>query len=147
MATPKNGNVIFLRYKNSTIFTLVGQVSGGLEVSADMIDITTKDSAGAATFMAGRKSGTVSVSGTYDPAATTGTGSLDVFALLNAGTEIEAYWGEKTSATTYFTSKAFITSFSVDAEKDSVVNWSASLQLSGAITTAVGSTTAGTSTL
>lgn len=138
----KNGNLCLLRYKSaSTTYTLSGVVSNSVEISHDPIDVTTKDHVGVATYIAGRKGGTMTVSGLYDPAATTGTGALDVFALLTAGTEVEAYWGETTAATKYFKALAFITSISVDAEKDGVTQWSANLQLSGAITVETNATT------
>lgn len=144
----KNGNLVLLRYTtSSTIYCLAGTTSQGIEMSSDMIDVTTKDNSGTAAFVAGRRSGTMTVSGLYDPEATTGKGALDMFALLNAGTGLTVYWGEITTADYYFTASAYLTSFSIDAEKDGVSTWTANIQLTGAITTAVGSTTASTSTL
>lgn len=138
----KNGNLLLMRYKSgATTYTLAGTVSNSVEISHDPIDVTTKDDSGVAKYIAGRKGGSMTVSALFDPAATTGTGALDVFALLYAGTEIEAYWGESTAGNKYFKANAFLTSFSVDAEKDGVSQWTANLQLSGAITVETNVTT------
>lgn len=103
---------------------------GGLELSADTIDVTTLDSDGYREFIQGLKdAGEVAISGFFNPADTNGqkalydnfdSGALTAFSIVfpsNMGAE----WGFN----------AIVTGFSTGAEMEDAVTFEASLKVSG----------------
>lgn len=127
-----NGNAFLIKF--STKF-IAGVTSNSIEISADMLDISTKDSGGWATFIAGRKSGTVTLNFLYDTdgADATHYDIDDLWTAFSAGTELTILMGQYGLGEKYFQSKGFINSLSIEGEKDSVVSVSASIQLSDLI--------------
>ena len=103
-------------------------------ITADSLDITTFDSSCLREFIAGLRSGTIDISGFYDPDDTTGQKAM-LTAML-AGTTLETTQQPKIlwDATNGLSADAIVTSLTIDAAVDGLVNFSASLQLTGTIT-------------
>lgn len=134
-----NGNLILIKlYYSGTTKLIVGSTSGAIEIASDVIDITTKDSAGWATFMPGRVSGTINVNFLYDPELHSSyMDIIDLFDAWKDGTAMTVYFGQWTENTSRITASSYITSISIDSGKDDVTTVSMTLQLSGAITISI----------
>ena len=103
-------------------------------LTADSLDVTTFDSACLREFIAGLRSGTIDISGFYDPTDT--TGQVAMMTAFLAGTVLTTTQKPKIlwSGTYGIEADAIVTSYSVDASVDGLVNFSATLQLTGTIT-------------
>ena len=112
--------------------TLMGRTTGSLDMSADMLDTTTADSAGAKEYIGGEYGGTVQVGALYDPEAI--EGFSESFGYLKAGTILTIKWGPTTPGSTYYTSSALISSVNLTGDKNSIASYTVNLQLTGAIT-------------
>lgn len=102
--------------------------------SADSLDVTTFDSNCLREFIAGLRSGTMDISGFYDPTDT--TGQVAMFTALYNGTTLTSTQKPKIlwNGTNGFEADGIVTSYTVDAAVEGVVNFSATIQLTGAIT-------------
>jgi len=102
-------------------------------LTADSLDVTTFDSACLREFIAGLRSGTMDISGFYDPTDTTGQAAM--FTAFLAGTLLETTQKPKIlwDGTNGLTADGIITALTVDAAVDGLVNFSATIQLSGTI--------------
>ena len=103
-------------------------------ISADSLDTTTFDSSCLREFIAGLRSGTMDVSGYYDPTDTTGQKAM--LTAMVAGTTLETTQQPKIlwDGTNGLSADAIITSLTIEAAVDGLVGFSASLQLTGTIT-------------
>jgi len=105
-----------------------------LNNSADSLDITTFDSSCKREFLAGLRSATIDISGFYDPSDTNGQVAMwtayDAGALLTTTQKPKILW----DGTNGFEGDAYITSYNIDVAVDGVVNFSATLQVTGALT-------------
>lgn len=103
-------------------------------LSADSLDVTTFDSSCLREFIAGLRSGTIDISGFYDPTDTTGQKAMLTAHL--AGTTLETTQQPKIlwDGTNGLSSDAIVTSLTIDAAVEGLVNFSATLQLTGTIT-------------
>lgn len=104
---------------------------GGLELSADTIDVTTLDvTDGYRTFIQGLKdAGEVSISGFFDAGDTTGQQAL--LTALDAGTETAMTIVFPTTIGYTWTFNAIVTGFSTGAELEDAVTFEATLKVSG----------------
>jgi len=102
--------------------------------TADSLDVTTFDSNCLREFIAGLRSGTVDISGYYDPTDT--TGQVAMFTAFLAGTTLTTTQKPKVlwDGTNGMEADAIVTAYTVDATVDGLVNFSATLQLTGTIT-------------
>jgi len=102
-------------------------------LSADSLDVTSFDSACLREFIAGLRSGTMDVSGFYDPTDT--NGQVAMMTAMLAGTLLTTTQKPKIlwDGVNGFTGDGIITSLTVDAAVDGLVNFSATIQLSGTI--------------
>jgi len=127
----QNGTATVLKL-NSTI--IARGKSNGFEQTANMIDVTNKDSAGNKAFIPGDKSATMSFEGLFDEAI----GTTGGFEMLNdgiqAGTLFTALFGGATGKT--YSYGAYISSLSRTAPEGDVETFSCTLQLTGAQTKA-----------
>lgn len=109
---------------------LTALLSNSMEFSADMIDVTTKDSTGQfKEYLAGEKGGTATAEALYDPAAA--EGFSEAFADLVAGTTLTVYWGETGNTETYYSCEALIERIRIDGPKNEAASWSVDLRFTG----------------
>ena len=102
--------------------------------SADSLDVTTFDSSCIREFIAGLRSGTMDISGFYDPTDT--NGQVAMFTACLAGTTLTTTQKPKIlwNGTNGFEADGIITAYNVDTAVDGTVNFSATIQLTGAVT-------------
>lgn len=103
-------------------------------LTGDSLDVTTFDSSGLREFIAGLRTGTVDISGYYDTTDT--NGQVAMLTAFLAGTKLTTtqqptiLW----NGTNGISADGIITAYNVDATVDGIVNFSATIQLSGTIT-------------
>lgn len=102
--------------------------------TADSLDVTTFDSSCLREFIAGLRSGTMDISGYYDPTDT--NGQVAMFTAFLNGTTLTTTQKPKIlwNGTNGFEADAIVTAYNVDTTVDGLVNFSATLQLTGTIT-------------
>jgi len=115
--------------------------SQNLDVAVDMIETTTKDSAGAKTYIAGEIGATFGIEGKLDPAATYSV--TELLAAIQAKAALSCTYGEgvKTSGGRILTFSALMSGYSETGGQNSEGTWTASLQITGAITEATSTAT------
>ena len=100
-------------------------------ITGDSLDVTTFDSSCTREFIQGLKSGQMSISGYYDPTDSTGQAAL-ITAVLNGDNVDNPKF--LVDATHGFTAESsVVTGVTIDGEVSGLINFSATLQLSGAI--------------
>jgi len=111
-------------------------------ITGETLDVTTFDSSCLKEFIAGIRSGTMDISGFYDP--TDATGQAAMFTALLAGTTLTTTQQPKIlyDATNGFSADGVISSLSTSASVDGTVEFSASIQLTGTITVEIAVETA-----
>lgn len=109
--------------------------SAELSVSADMIDITTKDSAGWGENMPGKKSWELSGEGKFSFDA--GYSPEDLFTAMVNKTKLSVKLKTATSGNDEYAGDCYITSWSVSAGVEDAASFSFAFQGTGAITKAV----------
>ena len=99
----------------------------------DTLDVTTFDSSCFREFIVGLGGGSIDISGFYDPTDTAGQVALET--AFYAGTLLNTTQKPVFSVdgTNGFTADAYIASYKIDAAVGAVVNFSATLQLTGTI--------------
>lgn len=121
-----DGKLIVLQFGGVTV---AGQTTGSINFSADMLDATTKDSAGWKEFLAGEKNATISVGGLYDPAAA--EGAEEIIAYLFVGSALTWRFGQLTAGGSYWTGSGVITSISIQADKNTLSAYTVEVQNTG----------------
>lgn len=122
--------------------TLLGVYSGGtliahategsISLSMDTRDATTKGSGGTRDLLEATKSGTISVSALYaDDAA---YGVSDLMTSWAARTPLTIKFSTEVSGDSYWEASAYITSLEVNAGMEDNATYSATFELTGAIT-------------
>lgn len=103
-------------------------------LTADSLDTTTFDSSCLREFIAGLRSGTIDISGFYVPGDTNGQAAM--FTAFLAGTTLETTQQPKIlwDGVNGLQADGIITALNVDAAVDGLVNFSATIQLTGTIT-------------
>ena len=102
-------------------------------LSADSLDVNTFDSSCLREFIAGLRSGTIDITGFYDPTDT--TGQVAMFTAFLAGTTLETtqkpniLW----DGVNGLTADGIITALTVEAAVDGLIGFSATVQLTGTI--------------
>lgn len=137
-----NGTKIGLYEKTGTspsfVYTKIANGrAAGVDVSIDMIEITTKDSSGFKEYVAGEKGGTFSFEGLLEYEASVSTQGLSLDDLMTkalAGTEFTVRWSSQDTGDQYFESKVLISNVSASAPNNDVATFSATLQMTGTIT-------------
>lgn len=110
---------------------LTGLVTQGLDMSADEIDITTKDSSSVKTWLPGEFGGTFSAEGKEADAGSFGYAYL--LGLMQARTAVAFIYGGLVSNDTTYTGSAFITSCNQTGPKNAERTWSATFRIAGAV--------------
>ena len=129
---------------NGTVFLLsIGgtdlpdQTEGSISISMETRDITTKSSSGFRELLEGVRSGSISVSGLVDDDGAGGAGA-DLFASLNGRAAVSIVFGLDGATDDYnYSCNAFCTSLEVSAATEDNVTYSASFEITGAITETV----------
>lgn len=129
-----NGTVYLLSAGGSV---LADQTEGNISINMETRDITTKDSSGFRELLEGVRSATISVSGLVDDDGSGGAGGA-LFTSLNSRTAIALIFGLDTATSDYnYTCNAFCTSLEVSAGTEDNVTYSATFEVTGAITQVV----------
>ena len=127
-----NGTLVLL--KNDTT-TLVGQTDTSMNMVADMLDATTKDStAKAKEFQSGETSWTMTVTGLYDPAATAAGSVSKAITDLKAGTAWTVKWGQTTTDDNYWSGSAKISNVTINGPKNDLASYTIEFQGTGVLT-------------
>jgi TP901-1 family phage major tail protein len=129
-----NGTVFLLKIGGTA---LPDQTEGSISINLETRDITTKDSSGYRELLEGVRSGSISVSGLVDDDGTGGAGA-DLFAALNGRTAQTIIFGlDDTSDDYFYSCSAFCTSLEVGGGTEDNVTYSATFEITGAITETV----------
>ncbi len=112
-------------------FTYAGQISGSFDGTADMIEVTTKDSTGAwKEFIYGEKSGTIALEALNDWADSDGV-SRPLGQWIN-GTQVTLIFGIVDGK--QLSCEGLISNVSISGAKNEAAGYSATFQVTGAIT-------------
>lgn len=107
--------------------------SADLSINGNLVDSTTKDSAGWMEYEdAGNKGASLSTDSLMALDATYGV--EDIFTLLAAGTTIDWRYSTNASGDIYFTGLGKIDSISISANDGDLVQYSVSISVTGAVT-------------
>ena len=124
------GTVLKIGSSGSTVVAELTEI-GGLELSADTIDVTSLDSEGGyREFIAGFKdAGEVSLSGFFNP--TTGKGQKELYDLFESGATSEFIIEFPASTKTKWEFKGVVTGFSTSTGVEDPVSFESSIKVSG----------------
>jgi len=107
--------------------------TASLEMSVDLPDATTKDSAGWSEFFAGVRSWTLSSDGLVDYATAAGVETDELVALLIARSPVAISFATSTAGDMLLSGNAYITSISQTADMESPSGFSVSFQGTGTL--------------
>ena len=125
-----NGTVFLLKIGGTA---LPDQTEGSISINMETRDITTKDSSGFRELLEGVKSGSISVSGLVDDDGSGGAGGV-LFADLNSRTAQTIMFGLDDTDDYHYSCSAFCTSLEVGGGTEDNVTYSATFEITGAIT-------------
>lgn len=108
--------------------------TASLELSVDMPDATTKDSAGWAEFFAGVRSFTLSSDGLIDYATAAAVETDELVAMLIARNTVAVTFGTSTAGDMLLSGNAYVSSISQTADMESPSGFSVTFQGTGALT-------------
>lgn len=108
--------------------------TASLELSVDMPDATTKDSAGWAEFFAGVRSFTLSSDGLIDYATAAAVETDELVAMLIARNTVAVTFATSTAGDMLLSGNAFVSSISQTADMESPSGFSVTFQGTGALT-------------
>jgi predicted secreted protein len=129
-----NGTVFLLSIGGTA---LPDQTEGSISINMETRDITTKDSSGYRELLEGVRSGSISVSGLVDDDGSGGAGS-DLFGHLDGRSSVSIVFGFDDASDDYnYSCSAFCTSLEVSAATEDNVTYSATFEITGAITETV----------
>lgn len=124
----QDGTLLLLKISGNTLSGLVTQ---GLDMSADEIDITTKDDAGVKKFLPGEFGGTFSAEGKHKD--TDSFSFAYLLGLMQARTAVAFIYGGTTPGDVTYSGTCFPTSVSSSDPKNAERTWSASFRIAGAL--------------
>ena len=129
-----NGTVFLLKVGGTA---LPDQTEGSISINMETRDITTKDSSGYRELLEGVRSGTISVSGLVDDDGAGGAGGT-LFTTLNDRSSVALVFGFDDASDDYnYTCNGFCTSMEVSGGTEDNVTYSATFEITGAITQVV----------
>ena len=108
--------------------------TASLEISVDMPDATTKDSAGWAEFFAGVRSFTLSSDGLIDYATAAAVETDELVAMLIARNTVAVTFATATAGDMLLSGNAYVSSISQTADMESPSGFSVTFQGTGALT-------------
>ena len=113
--------------------TLVAHATeGSISLSMDTRDISSKDSAGTRALLEGMKSGSISMSALY--AEDSAYGADELYTIMAARTPLAVKFSTEVTADHFWSASAYLTSLEVSAGTEDNVTYSATFELTGAIT-------------
>jgi predicted secreted protein len=113
--------------------TLIAHATeGSISLSMDTRDATTKDSSGTRDLLEATKSGTISVSALYAEDAAYGVD--DLMTAWSGRTTLTIKFSTEVTGDHYWEASAYVTSLEVNSGMEDNVTYSATFELSGAIT-------------
>lgn len=124
-----NGTLLGV-YSGSTL--IAHATEGSISLNLDTRDATTKDSSGTRDLLEGVKSGTISVSALYAEDATYGVD--DLMTAWSGRSTLTVKFSTEVSGDHYWSAAAYVTSIEVNAAMEDNVTYSATFELTGAIT-------------
>ena len=140
MATtgPVNGTLISI-YKDvsGTLKKIANATSHSFDISKDMIDVTSKDSAGAKEFIAGEYGWTMNVEAIFEDDASVGASQQsfkDLATDLLAGTVLTVVITTNVTGDEKYTGSAYFMSLALSAPNNDKATWTGQLQGTGALT-------------
>lgn len=129
-----NGTVFLLKVAGTA---LPDQTEGSISISMETRDITTKDSTGYRELLGGLRSGSISVSGLVDEDGQGGAGGT-LFTTLDARNAVALVFGFDDDPDDYnYTCNGLCTSLEVSGSTEDNVTYSATFEITGAITQVV----------
>jgi predicted secreted protein len=129
-----NGTIFLLKVAGTA---LADQTEGSISINMETRDITTKDSTGYRELAEGLRSGSISVSGLVDDDASGGAGGT-LFTTLNARASVALVFGFDDASDDYnYECDGFCTSLEVSGGTEDNVTYSATFEITGAITQVV----------
>jgi len=126
-----NGTLLGV-YAGATPTLIAHATESSISLSMDTRDASTKDSAGYRDLLEGARSGSISVSSLYAEDAAYGVD--DLMTHFTARTAVAVKFSTEEAGDHYWSANAYITSLEVNASKEDNVTYSASFELTGAIT-------------
>lgn len=117
-------------YIGSTL--IAHSTEGSISLSMDTRDISSKDSAGARALLEGMKSGSISVSALYSEDGALGSDTL--YTAMAARTPLAVKFSTEVSGDHFWSASSYLTSLEVSASTEDNVTFSATFELTGAIT-------------
>ena len=113
--------------------TLIAHATeGSISLSMDTRDATTKDSSGSRDLLEATKSGTISVSALYAEDAAYGVD--DLMTAWSGRSTLTIKFSTEVTGDHYWEASAYVTSLEVNSGMEDNVSYSATFELSGAIT-------------
>lgn len=133
-----NGTVYLLKIgADGSEVAIPDQTEGSISINMETRDITTKDSSGYRELLEGVRSASISVSGLIDDDGAGGAGA-DLFAVLDGRTTTHIIFGLDAATDDYhYECDAFCTSLEISAGTEDNVTYSATFEVTGAITEVV----------
>ena len=128
-ANVMNGTLMGV-YIGSTL--IAHSTEGSISLSMDTRDISSKDSAGARALLEGMKSGSISVSALYSEDGAYGADEL--YTAMAARTPLAVKFSTEVSGDHFWSASSYLTSLEVSASTEDNVTFSATFELTGAIT-------------
>ena len=124
-----NGTLLGV-YSASTL--IAHATEGSISLNLDTRDATTKDSSGTRDLLEGIKSGTISVSALYAEDAAYGVD--DLMTAWSGRSTLEIKFSTEITGDHFWSASAYVTSLEVNAGMEDNVSYSATFELTGAIT-------------
>ena len=124
-----NGSLMGV-YIGSTL--IAHSTEGSISLSMDTRDISSKDSAGARALLEGMKSGSISVSALYSEDGAYGADEL--YTAMAARTPLAVKFSTEVSGDHFWSASSYLTSLEVSASTEDNMTFSATFELTGAIT-------------
>ena len=124
-----NGSLMGV-YIGSTL--IAHSTEGSISLSMDTRDISSKDSAGSRALLEGMKSGSIAVSALYTEDSAYGADEL--FVAMAARTPLAVKFSTEVSGDHFWSASSYLTSLEVSASTEDNMTYSATFELTGAIT-------------
>jgi len=125
----KNGTVLLLQVGGVTLDALL---SNSFNAAADMLEATTKDSAGAKEYISGEYGWGMAFEALYDESAT--EGFSEALGYIKAGTSLDVNWGDIATSGVFYNGSGLLSSVDLSGPKNELGSFSGEIQGTAAIT-------------